>query len=157
MQKQMIMPPEILYLQNGTELHHCKGVVARIGSRKIYCSEQGVFYSLSRRGLNPIIPFVTKNWHRKPNDHSNYPRLCGYVGNPACHRLVARAWLGPKPSAEYVVDHINGVLADCRAENLEWVTIEENVRRAKVLRGLRKMGCDPKKISRKELQEVLSV
>ena len=137
MKQNSLLPLEIIYLQDGTELRLCKGVVSRSGSRKLYCSEKGRFYSFSVRGLNQIRPFVTKNWHRKPNVHSNYPRLCGYVGNPCCHMLVALAWVGPKPANGYVVDHINGVLADCRAVNLQWVTPAENRKRAVILRARR--------------------
>ena len=137
MKKKSLLPFEILYLEDGTELRLCKGVVSRRGGdRKVYCSEEGLFYSLSVRGLNPIKPFVTKNWRRKPNVHSNYPRLCGYVGNPCCHILVAVAWLGPRP-AGCVVDHLNGILSDYRAANLQWITPAENRKRAVILRARR--------------------
>ena len=136
MEKKLLLPFEILYLEDGTELRLCQGVVSRGGNRKLYCSKQGRFYSLSARGLNQIKPFVTKNWHRKPNVHSNYPRLCGYVGNPCCHILVAIAWLGPRP-AGCVVDHLNGILSDYRAANLQWITPTENRKRAVILRARR--------------------
>ena len=137
MKKKSLLPFEILYLEDGTELHLCQGVVSRGGDRKLYCSEQGRFYSLSTRGLNQTKPYVTKNFRRKPNVHSNYPRLCGWVGNPHCHILVAKAWIGPKPASGYVVDHINGKLSDCRAVNLQWVTPAENRKRAVILRARR--------------------
>lgn len=46
------------------------------------------------------------------------------------HRLVAEAFC-ERPSEEHCqVDHLNMDHADCRAENLEWVTPEENIRRS---------------------------
>lgn len=46
------------------------------------------------------------------------------------HRLVAEAFHGPCPEG-LEVDHVNGVKTDNRASNLEYVTHEENMRRAR--------------------------
>lgn len=43
------------------------------------------------------------------------------------HRLVAYAFIGPPPTVDHVVNHLNGAKADNRSENIEWVTRGENV------------------------------
>ena len=165
------LPAEKIYLPDGTELRLCKGIVSRTGNRKLYCSKAGLFYSLSTRGLNPNKPYVTKNFRRKPNVHSNYPRMCGWVGNPHCHILVAIAWIGPGTSSRqtggvasaekgerWEVDHINGIVSDNRASNLQWVTPAENRKRAVILRARRMIARqdndpskDPKNMKPEEL------
>ena len=127
MQNNSLLPLEIIYLPDGTELRLCKGIVSRTGNRKLYCSKAGLFYSLSTRGLNPNKPYVTKNFRRKPNVHSNYPRMCGWVGNPHCHILVAIAWVGPR-RCNHECHHLNGDHTDNRASNLIWLSPEAHRR-----------------------------
>ena len=122
-----VLPAEKIYLPDGTELRLCKGIVSRTGNRKLYCSKAGLFYSLSTRGLNPNKPYVTKNFRRKPNVHSNYPRMCGWVGNPPCHILVAIAWIGPR-RCNHECHHLNGNHTDNRASNLIWLSPEAHRR-----------------------------
>ena len=47
--------------------------------------------------------------------------------NRRVHRLVAEAFIGPCPSSDHVVNHINHNKLDNRLENLEWVTQSENM------------------------------
>ena len=58
------------------------------------------------------------------------------------HILVSHAvhlaWVGPIPEG-HVVDHLNGITTDNRAENLQAITPQENVRRVPYLHALRKL------------------
>lgn len=131
-------PKEKIYLGDGTELRLCVGAVARQGSARLYCSDQGTFFSLSRRGLNQVKCFRTKNFQRKPNVHSNYPRMCGFKGAPYCHLLVAIAWIGPRPEG-YECHHRNGDMYDNSASNLVWLSHDDHRRYDAALR-LRQRG-----------------
>lgn len=75
----------------------------------------------------------------------SHPTLRGYLGvmfyvggvrnQRRASRVVAAAFIGKIPP-DYVVNHLNGVVADNRVENLEIVTQSENVRHS-----LDALGC----------------
>ena len=91
--------------------------------------------------------------HRWVSSHgisgSQYPTIRQTHGQP-CHKLVALAWLGPRPQG-MEIDHLNGCKLDWSVENLEYVTPAENRRRARLLRALRAAGKDPRSMSREQL------
>ena len=139
MLKKIIEPQEKIYLTDGTELRLCKSAFARQGSAKLYCSAQGIFYSLSSRGLNPVKCNCKKNFRRKPNVHSYYPRMSGFRGAPYCHLLVAFAWIGQRKH-NYECHHLNGDRTDNRAANLIWLSHEEHLRYDAALRAAIRHG-----------------
>ena len=78
-----------------------------------------------------------------------------HFGNKNCHFLICTTFHGPRPEG-YQCDHLNGDILDYSAANLEWVTPKENIRRAKILRALRKAGRDPKTIPYDELRAIMN-
>jgi len=58
-----------------------------------------------------------------PSEQDRY--MC--IGSAKVHRIVAIAFLGPPPSKQYVVDHINRDRTDNRIENLRWITNLDNL------------------------------
>ena len=71
---------------------------------------------------------------RRPRKYDNFwtfgnPNIVhGYmeIASARVHIIVATAFLGPKPTKEYVVDHIDTNRQNNRVENLRWVTRLEN-------------------------------
>ena len=55
-----------------------------------------------------------------------------------------------------VIDHLNSVHDDCNAENLEYVTSQENNRRIRVCNELRKKGLDPKSMTYEQLRYIFT-
>ena len=139
MVKNFIEPQEKIFLSDGTELRLCVGAVARRGSAKLYCSCMGIFFSLSSRGLNQVQYYCTKNFRPKPNVHSNYPRMSNFRGDPYCHLLIARTWIGSRPEG-YECHHLNGDMFDNRASNLVWLSPDDHRRYEAALRAALRRG-----------------
>ena len=59
----------------------------------------------------------------KPNIVHGYME----IASVRIHAIVATAFLGPKPTKEHVVDHIDTNRRNNRVENLRWVTRLENI------------------------------
>lgn len=58
-----------------------------------------------------------------PNIATGYMNFCG----ERVHRIVATAFLGPAPTEQHVVDHIDTNRQNNRPDNLHWLTKLENI------------------------------
>ena len=124
----------------------------------LYCSRDGRFFSRKhvadgasemREVKYSLCASHLNGGHR---GGSKYPAMRQY-GNADCHTLIALTWIGPRPKG-MEIDHINGDIMNWSADNLEYVTPAENIKRAKLLRVLRSIGRDPKQMSREELHTI---
>lgn len=91
-------------------------------------------YQASSLGRIKSLSRTVKTW----NGHKSIPECVlklrkrnGYLAwkNKSVHRLIALTFL-TKPEHKDFVNHKNGSREDNRADNLEWVTLEENARHA---------------------------
>ena len=145
-----------------TTLRNClhgydeQGVLQKV----LYCTRDGRFYVRKKDGWSMQKPDFSpsqRNGYKRTatcQGGSCYPQIRN--GNKCCHVLVAHAWLGPRP-AGMECDHLNGDKEDWSADNLQWVTTRENIRRATIMRKLRKMGIDPKLIYSRNLKGIYSL
>ena len=86
-----------------------------------------------------------------------YPAIClrrdGTRKYMAVHRLVAIAFLPPRPTPAHEIRHLNGERTDNRAENLMWGTRKENAADRKA-HGHTLRGRDIPEAERKRRSEV---
>ncbi len=138
----------------GVELRRCLNAKPRHGTAQLYCSEDGRFFSVTRRSIRQIKHHFTP-YDRTPGRgcHNGkrgnmYPKMRDF-SNRLCHHLIYETWVGPRtPGME--IDHLNGDVLDYRASNLEMVTPSENIRRAKYLAIMREYEFDPRIFTAKD-------
>ena len=165
---QSLADPNILvaYTADGgrMELVLCSVPEKRKTKGLLYTNGQHEFFSLTSRGLHQIFEHLTPSGRTPGRSCQNskrgnvYPQMRDY-GNAACHILVCTAYHGPRPTINgirYQCDHKNGDIMDWSKDNLEWVTPQENAKRAKLLRALRSIGRDPRKMTYAELDEIFA-
>lgn len=82
-------------------------------------------YEVSRFGL---IRNAETGLVLRPMLSNGYQKVCLRDGSRRyVHRLVLEAWVGARPP-RHQANHKNGIRADNRADNLEWVTPSRNVK-----------------------------
>ena len=111
----------------------------------LYCTADGRFFHKRKDGWVEVQP-AQRNGRKKKHNAAGGSYDFPFMRNFTllrCHKLVCTAFHGLKPDG-YECDHLNGNHLDWTANNLEWVTPEENHRRAKYASRLRKIGVSPK-------------
>lgn len=70
----------------------------------------------------------TKKIYAGTKDRQGYIRVSAGSGNtPVLHRLVMQAFAPIDNPEAFTVEHLNGIRDDNRIENLQWVSMEENI------------------------------
>ncbi len=113
---------------------------------------------LRRHGCKPAHRCVAVAWCNPPEEvieqirgdnfgvpNANQQSVCGGEEprhtSPLCRRAASDATVLPKA---WEVDHLNTDHKNWSADNLQWITADENRRRAKIARRMRQIGLDPK-------------
>ena len=87
-----------------------------------YVREDGTVWSNKSGKMQELA-----TWHGKNNKY----KMVGLMKNGKryrllVHRLVAQAFI-PNPNKLPVVNHKNANVSECSADNLEWVTVQQNM------------------------------
>ena len=110
----------------------------------LYCTRDGRFFVRKKDGWGELKPGCYGNNPKKKGGSTDCPQL-RWFGSKPTHRCVAFAWCNPpQNAAELEVDHLNTDHKNWTADNLEWVTAEENRRRGAIAQLMRLIGLDPK-------------
>lgn len=124
----------------------------------LYCTRDGRFFVRGKNGWNEEKPndnLMRRGFGNKASGGGyDAPRM-QHFGGKYCHRCVAFAWLdipkdvklqmiGVDAPTKWEVDHLNTDHKNWTADNLQWVTADENRRRGEIARQLRKAAIDPK-------------
>ncbi len=99
--------------------------------RQMDCAYRGDEYSVRDNGA--VLRHSRAGKRKRPlDDIWTFGTPCASTGymkmsKETTHRIVATAFLGPQPSKNHVVDHIDTNRRNNRSENLRWVTRLENI------------------------------
>ena len=119
---------------NPTIYHPCPLSLTKGKSYTV--DDDGNIYNRRCKRLKP------RRWrHFRPSSscHSQYL----FVGDDLlAHRVICAAVYGP-PLPGQVCDHLDGNIFNNHPSNLQWVTHAENMRRAGLMRCMRKIGLAP--------------
>ena len=125
--------------------------------RYLYCTRDGRFFVSGKDGWNEVKPGGYYSDNKKPKasgGSTDCPQM-QHFGSKTAHRCVAVAWYNPPAEAlaeinnkdakrKWEVDHLNTDHKNWTADNLQWVTTDENLRRGRIARLMRQIGLDPK-------------
>lgn len=95
------------------------------GFENYQASSFGNIRKIIEDGYKEVKPFLNTDGYYQvilPDCKPNYPGVS---------RLVGYAFHGLPPSKTWIIDHKNNDHTDNRADNLEWISRSENLRRAK--------------------------
>lgn len=122
----------------------------------LYCTRDGRFFVRGKDGWDEVLSANINRSSKNPKAGGGYdaPILTHFGWKPS-HRCVAFAWLdvpkdvklqmiGVDAPTKWEVDHLNTDHKNWTADNLQWVTPDENRRRAKIAKRMRKKGLNPK-------------
>lgn len=129
-----------IYIAKRVPLEHALARGWPLTKPQLYSTCAGNFFSLSSKGLASAKPGYGLRGEtcRKTGGFWKYAHMPNF-GNIPCHKAVYWAWKGAVPAGRQI-DHIDGNPLNNHIDNLEAVTPAENIRRAKRLRRLRKLG-----------------
>ena len=75
--------------------------------------------------------------------HNGYPRVFISSKNQRTHHfvhnIITLCYLGEKPEG-YQTDHINSIKTDNRLENLQYITLQQNIQKRKMMNGINVKG-----------------
>lgn len=125
------------------------------GGKVLWAHPDGYFLSAYGQKVKYTYPPSHSEGKKTYTHGVKYPRLQHSYGGRDCHVLMCITFHGPRPIG-YECDHINGNKLDYSASNLQWVSRDENRRRAKILRIIRSIGRNPAEMSTEELLRIFA-
>ena len=130
----------ILILRNGMRIKQKEGL-------DLFLSLNGAVYALTKYGLRRRrIDYCRKKRYGMKscngvNNGRRYPYITFRGGTYVIHTLMVETWLRPRREGEEV-DHLDSNIDNFALGNLEIVTREENNRRRKILKAMRKAAIE---------------
>lgn len=130
----MMNYPASLVYEDGTELRLYP--LEKTQGKPLYVSADGRCFSFCYGKLRLLKPSPDTCPKNRFNGHRKQRYLCLRQHRILVHIAVATVWIGPRVEG-MECDHLNGITTDNRVSNLQWITPEENRKRATILRARR--------------------